>query len=338
MKIRREIIRPSGLTAVYEPDVPSDNPGLEYGRPLSSLCRSNKSHLLTYLLTLDSIIFIHGIGGHPVKTWLYTPPAPIPLLPGEVTTTTTISGGTTTPNRSRSFRNWVSPSKKGNTVKKFQFSPEDRQQFRHGNHPPVSLSSPGEDAGKWAPWRSVSLSGSSGRGRGGFKNRDTRPEIARPFSSSEAAIAGHFHEGLILTARAFPPTHSKLPTGPITTIRFAAGAASGRPPARSQFLEERTAATRASTRYWPQDFLPNSCPNSRVYVWGFKTNATYEDGHIMQDQLDIFSRGRQLLESLEELRRPSPSSPGPTHARKRREVVFVVHSTGGIILKEVGRT
>lgn len=29
MKIRRDIIRPTGLTVVYEPDVPSDDPGLE---------------------------------------------------------------------------------------------------------------------------------------------------------------------------------------------------------------------------------------------------------------------------------------------------------------------
>lgn len=29
MKIRREIIRPTGLTAVYEPDVLGDDPGLE---------------------------------------------------------------------------------------------------------------------------------------------------------------------------------------------------------------------------------------------------------------------------------------------------------------------
>lgn len=68
-------------------------------------------------------------------------------------------------------------------------------------------------------------------------------------------------------------------------------------------------------------------------MWGFKTIATFEEG-LFPDQFDVFARGRQLLESLDELQK-APKGPS---AAKRREVVFVAHSTGGIIVKEVGES
>lgn len=78
--------------------------------------------------------------------------------------------------------------------------------------------------------------------------------------------------------------------------------------------------------YWPLDLLPESCPSARIYTFGFKTITTV-DGQLVEGQLDIFSRGRELLDAVNELRRITDGA---------REMVFVAHSTGGIVVKEVG--
>lgn len=331
------------------------------------LVSAPNEHFLTFLSSpLHSIIFIHGIGGHPVKTWLHTPPGPVPLSPSEVTTTTTIStggDGAHSPSRSRSLRSWVSSGssskKERQMVKKFQFSPAHRQhqQYRDGNsgsRPPLACDN------EVTPWRSYSMSSVTGRGG---------PGEGRPFSSTEAeastTMPGHYHERLIFSARASgiatdakrpspvtltkrsrshqtsPNTRVPLPvSSPTTTIRLASECTNGWPSTRQQLLDKRNSAANTTATYWPQDLLPNSCPNARVLVWGFKTITTYEGGYLVPGQFDVFARGRQLLESLEDLRRsyPTPQSGRSNGGRisKKREIVFVVHSTGGIIVKEVG--
>lgn len=78
--------------------------------------------------------------------------------------------------------------------------------------------------------------------------------------------------------------------------------------------------------YWPLDLLPASCPDARVFTFGYET-AILAQGQLAPGQLDIFMRGRELLEVLDELRRGD---------ERNREVVFVAHSTGAIVVKEVG--
>lgn len=239
-------------------------------------------------------------------------------------------------------------------MKKFQFSPAHRQhqQYRDGNggsRPPLACDN------EVTPWRSYSMS-------------SVTASEGRPFSSTEAepltTMPGHHHERLIFGARASgtatdakqsspatltkrlrshqapPNTRVPLPiSSPTTTMRLASECANARPLTRPQRLDERKPATNTTATYWPQDLLPNSCPNARIFVWGFKTITTYEGGYLVPGQFDVFARGRQLLESLEELRRsyPAPQSGRSNGGRNsKREVVFVVHSTGGIIVKEVG--
>lgn len=76
--------------------------------------------------------------------------------------------------------------------------------------------------------------------------------------------------------------------------------------------------------YWPLDLLPDTFPDARVFTFGYETLTV--EGHLVPGQMDVFERGRQLLEAMEELRRVGGAG---------REVVFVAHSTGAIIVKEV---
>lgn len=80
--------------------------------------------------------------------------------------------------------------------------------------------------------------------------------------------------------------------------------------------------------FWPTDLLPDLCCDARILTWGFRTRIS--DGHLVPGQFDIFSRGRDLLSDVNDLL-SSYREHGQT-----REVVFVAHSTGGIIIKEVG--
>lgn len=79
--------------------------------------------------------------------------------------------------------------------------------------------------------------------------------------------------------------------------------------------------------FWPTDLLPDLCCDARIHTWGFRTRTA--DGMLVPGQFDIFSRGRELLNDVNDLL----ASYGE-HGQSR-EVVFVAHSTGGIVIKEV---
>lgn len=80
--------------------------------------------------------------------------------------------------------------------------------------------------------------------------------------------------------------------------------------------------------YWPLDLLPRSCPNARISVWGYHTLVS--DGQPLRLQNDVFAHARELLLDLADAREA-------THTTNR-PIIFIAHSTGGILVKEVGST
>ena len=74
--------------------------------------------------------------------------------------------------------------------------------------------------------------------------------------------------------------------------------------------------------YWPGDLLPSECPNARILAWGYDTVITKKLS-APSNKNTILSHAKDLLFSLH---REHPIG---------RPVIFVAHSLGGIITKEV---
>ncbi|KAL6831383.1 hypothetical protein J3E69DRAFT_379208 [Trichoderma sp. SZMC 28015] len=76
--------------------------------------------------------------------------------------------------------------------------------------------------------------------------------------------------------------------------------------------------------FWPADLLPNTCPDSRILTFGYDSKITkYNAGEINPN--GIFSHSKDLLLALRGERERDPS----------RRLVFVAHSLGGIVVKEM---
>ncbi|KAI0003120.1 hypothetical protein F4779DRAFT_111214 [Xylariaceae sp. FL0662B] len=77
--------------------------------------------------------------------------------------------------------------------------------------------------------------------------------------------------------------------------------------------------------YWPRDLLGKEkwCASARVMTYGYDSKVTR--GFANTNKNNIFAHAKDLLYSLQ---REKPS---------RRPIVFVVHSLGGVILKEILR-
>jgi protein SERAC1 len=75
--------------------------------------------------------------------------------------------------------------------------------------------------------------------------------------------------------------------------------------------------------FWPGDLLPKECPDARILTWGYDTIVTkHLTGAV--NKSNVFAQGKNLLYAL---------------GRERpldRPLIFVAHSLGGIIVKEVG--
>lgn len=76
--------------------------------------------------------------------------------------------------------------------------------------------------------------------------------------------------------------------------------------------------------YWPRDLLPTDCPKARIMTWGYDTVIT-KGIATPANKGNIFAHAKDLLYTLD---RERPQG---------RPLMFVAHSLGGIIVKEVLR-
>lgn len=85
----------------------------------------------------------------------------------------------------------------------------------------------------------------------------------------------------------------------------------------------QTQAQPARRIHWPADLLPTDCPGVRILVWGYDSKVT--KGYNAANKSNLFSHARDLLYGLERDRPPG------------RPIIFVAHSLGGLLVKEVLR-
>jgi hypothetical protein len=80
-----------------------------------------------------------------------------------------------------------------------------------------------------------------------------------------------------------------------------------------------------TTVFWPRDLLKVDFPNARIMTFGY--NSIAAQGYQPVNQGNIFAHARDLLYKFEQKRRNTPN----------RGLVFIAHSLGGILVKEVLR-
>ncbi|KAK2794333.1 hypothetical protein FQN52_008691 [Onygenales sp. PD_12] len=80
-----------------------------------------------------------------------------------------------------------------------------------------------------------------------------------------------------------------------------------------------------SAVFWPKDLLAADFPTARIMTFGYDSIIT--QGYKTVNQGSLFSHSRNLLYELVQKRRPVP----------KRGLVFIAHSLGGIIVKDVLR-
>ncbi|OCL15206.1 hypothetical protein AOQ84DRAFT_414068, partial [Glonium stellatum] len=79
--------------------------------------------------------------------------------------------------------------------------------------------------------------------------------------------------------------------------------------------------------FWPEDLLGRDFKNCRISTYGYDSRICNFFGGAA-NQANIFDHGRSLLHALEHHRREEAS---------QRPIIFVVHSLGGLVLKDVLR-
>ena len=78
--------------------------------------------------------------------------------------------------------------------------------------------------------------------------------------------------------------------------------------------------------YWPRDLLPTTIPHGRILTYGYDTNLRHVLGPPL-NQATVYDIAWNFLAALEAERRANPARP----------IIFIAHSLGGIVVKEMLR-
>ncbi len=82
-------------------------------------------------------------------------------------------------------------------------------------------------------------------------------------------------------------------------------------------------ADRSRSVFWPRDLLPLQCPESRIMVFGYDTVVAKHQFAGAANKNSIFAHSKNLVNDL---CRSRPHD---------RPIIFLAHSFGGIVVKEV---
>jgi hypothetical protein len=92
---------------------------------------------------------------------------------------------------------------------------------------------------------------------------------------------------------------------------------------RAKQYRSHTAGTKRSSKtFWPADLLPQLCPQARISVYGYDTKVA---GFSKVNKDHVYQLGKNFLYQL------------GLYRTKRIPIIFIAHSLGGIVLKEVRR-
>jgi hypothetical protein len=85
----------------------------------------------------------------------------------------------------------------------------------------------------------------------------------------------------------------------------------------------------ASTKgvFWPRDLLPKTIPDAKVFTYGYDTHLRHKIFGRAVNKLTVYDLAKDFLVAIEAGRRDDPSRP----------ILFVCHSLGGVIVKEMLR-
>lgn len=89
--------------------------------------------------------------------------------------------------------------------------------------------------------------------------------------------------------------------------------------------EDAKVPARPTNVFWPRDLLPIEFPNCRIFTWGYDVNI--DNTFSSASTATVFNHAGNLLTDLTDVRMKS--------AERERPLVFIAHSLGGIVVKDV---